>query len=182
MSALNLLNRALVVVLLLVLLAAGLAVAIAPSYVADQLRGWSALLQTTDRLQLLGGGLALAVVSLGLLFLELRRRRPAAVALAGESGASLSTDTVVQRLRQDVEGVADVVRARPVVTARRGGVDVQIAVDTARHVDVPTKAGEVRQVAAATIERLGLRLGRLSVNLNQTGTAPPLPPPAERSD
>ena len=177
MFAMNLLNRGLVVVLLVALLVAGLAVAVAPGYVAEQLRGWSAALEAGDRLRLLGVGLLVALLALGLLFLELRVRRPGAVALAGEAGASLSTETVVQRLREDVEAVVDVVRARPAVTARRGAVDVQIAVETTGGVDVPTKAAEIRQVAAATIERLGLRLGRLSVNLNQRGT-PPLGPPA----
>src|SRR6266540_4034962 len=99
MFALNLLNRALVVVLLIVLLVAGLALAIAPTVVAEQLRGWATALETGGRLQLAGGGLLAVLVALVLLVLELRMRRPGAVALAGESGASLSTDTIVQRLR-----------------------------------------------------------------------------------
>ena len=177
MFALNLLNRALVVVLLIVLLVAGLALAIAPTVVAEQLRGWATALETGARLQLAGGGLLAVLVALVLLVPELRMRRPGAVALAGESGASLSTDTIVQRLRQEVEAVPDVVRARPLVTARRGRVDVEIAVDTGGGVDVPTKAVEIRQVAAATVERLGLKLGRLNVNLSHA-TSSPLGPPA----
>src|SRR5437867_3453346 len=120
MFAMNVLNRALVVVLLVALLVASLAVAIAPGYVAEQPRGRRAALEPGDRLKLLGVGLLVALLALGLLFLELRVRRPAVVALAGEAGASLSTETVVQRLREDVEAVVDVVRARPAVTARRG--------------------------------------------------------------
>jgi hypothetical protein len=182
MFAMNLLNRALVIVLLVVLLVGGLAMAIAPAFVAGQLRGWATTLETADRLQLLGAGIVLVLVALALLVLELRRRGPAAVALAGESGASLSTDTVVQQLRHDVEAVPDVVRARPVVTARRGGVDVQLAVDTTGGVDVPTKATEIRQIAAGTVERLGLKLGRLTVNLSQRGASPLGPPTSGGSE
>jgi hypothetical protein len=172
MTFLNLVNRVLVVVLLITLFVAGLAVALSPASVGEQLRGWATALETGDRVQLIGLGLVLALVALGLLALELRVRRPGAVALAGESGASLATDTVVQRLRQEVEAVPDVVRARPVVTARRGGVDVELGVDTTGGIDVPTKAAEIRQVAAGAVERLGLKVGRVTVNLSQRGASP----------
>lgn len=176
MFVVNLLNRAVVVLLLIVLFVAGLAVAIAPGYVAEQLRAWATLLDAGERLQLLGVGLLAAMAALGLLFVELRVRRPRAVALAAGDGVSVATETVVQRLRQEVEAVHEVVRVRPVVTARRGAVDVDLGVDTVAGADVPGKAAEVRQVAAAAIDRLGLKLGRLSVSLSQTGAAPLAPP------
>jgi uncharacterized alkaline shock family protein YloU len=178
MPVLNWLNRALVVLLLVVVLVAALALAIAPGFLAGQLQAIAGILVGGDRLQLLIVGLAAALVSLGLLYLELRVRRSGAIALAGESGASLATQTVVQRLRDDVEQLLDVVRARPTVSSRRGSVDVDLAVDTAPGVDVPTKAAEIRQVAAGTVERLGLKLGRLNVSLSQTGRPPTDSPPA----
>jgi hypothetical protein len=108
------------------------------------------------------------------LFLELRIRRPGAVALAGASGARLATETIVQRLRTDVGAVSEVDQVRPTVWPRRGRVDVELAITTAPAVDVPTKAAEVSEVARATIDRLGLKLGKLSVNLSHTGRGWPI--------
>jgi hypothetical protein len=169
MAVLNWFNRVLVAVLLLGILLVGLFLAVAgPGALAAQLRLVATWLDVADALSRLVG-LAAGLVAFGLLYLELRLRRPGAIALAGESGASLSTATVVERLRGDVEEVMDVVRARPVVTARRGQVDVQLAVDTSPEVDVPAKAAEIRQVAAGTVERLGLKLGRLNVSISHSG-------------
>ena len=178
MFVLNWLNRALVVLLLVVVLVVALATAIAPEFLAGQLQTLAGILVGGDRLQLLIVGLLVALVAFGLLYLEVRVRRAGAIALAGETGASLATQTVVQRLRDDVEQVLDVVRARPSVSPRRGSVDVELAVDTAPGVDVPTKAAEIRQVATETIERLGLKLGRLNVSLSQSGRPPIDSPPA----
>ena len=178
MFVLNWLNRALVVLLLVVVLVSALTTAIDPGLLAGQLQTLAGVLVGGDRLQLLVVGLLVALVAFGLLYLELRLRRSGAIALAGEAGATLAAETVVQRLRGDVEQVVDVVRVRPTVTARRGGVDVMLAVDTAPDVDVPTKAAEIREVAAGTVERLGLKLGRLNVSLSHTGRPPIDSPPA----
>lgn len=178
MLMLNLLNRALVVLLLIVVMVIGLAIAMAPSVLAGQLQIAASALVGGDRLQQAGGGLVAALVALGLLVLELRVRRAATVSLAGAPGASLAASTIVVRLREDVEGLMDVVRARPAVSSRRGQVDVELAVDTTTEIEVPAKAAEIRQVAAATVERLGLKLGRLNVRLSQVGRGPTETPPA----
>ena len=174
MRLLNWFNRALVAIVLLLVIAAGVATPFAPGLVAAQLRALAALIEAAGFLALAAVGLPVALVALFLLALELRVRRPDAVALAGASGARLSTDTIVQRLRVDVEAVPDVDQARPTVHPRRGRVDVELAVTTAPAVDVPTKAAEVTEVARQTVERLGLKLGKLSVQLSHTGRGWPL--------
>jgi hypothetical protein len=166
---LNWFNRAVVVLFLTALFFGGLLVGIVPGVAAGWLRGLAGLLETAGFVATAVVGLPVALVALLLLVLELRVRRPGAVALAGDSAAKLSVDTIGQRLRQDVEAVPDVDQARPTVTPRRGRVDVELAVTTAPAVDVPSKAAEVSQVARETIERLGLKLGKLSVNLSHTG-------------
>jgi hypothetical protein len=164
----NWFNRAVVVLVLLALVAGGLAVSFLPAVVAGGLRSLAGLLEGAQFLALAGIGLPVALLALLVLALELRVRRPSAVSLASGGGAEVSTETVVQRLRSDVEAIAEVDQARPVVTPRRGRVDVELAVTTAPQVDVPTKAAEVSQVARETIEKLGLKLGKLNVRLSHT--------------
>jgi hypothetical protein len=108
-----------------------------------------------------------------LLVFELRARGPDTVALAGDPAARLSAQTIVQRLKADVEAIAQVDQARPVVTPRRRSVDLVLDVTTAPGVDVPAKAAEVSEVARATVESLGLKLGKLSVQISQTSRAWP---------
>lgn len=177
MRALNWLNRGLVVVLLVLVVLVALAVALAPSVVAGALRQLATLLErpafTAEWLVLLVGALAIAAAAFVLLVLELRRQGPETVALAGDPGARLSAQTIVQRLKSDVEAIDQVDQARPVVTSRRRSVDVVLDVTTAPAVDVPAKAAQVSEVARATIESLGLKLGRLSVQISQTSRAWP---------
>lgn len=176
MRLLNWFNRAVVVLFLTALFFGGLLVSFLPGLVAGWLHGLGLVLETAAFLAVAAIGLPVALVALLLLVLELRVRRPGAVALAGDSAARLSVETIGQRLRQDVEAVPEVDQARPTVTPRRGRVDVELAVTTAPTVDVPTKAAEVSQVARATIEQLGLKLGKLSVNLSHTGRGWPTRP------
>jgi hypothetical protein len=180
---LNWLNRAIVVVALLLIMAAALAVALAPSVVATVLRQVATALElpafSAQWLVLLVGALAIAAAAFVLLVLELRVRGPDSVALAGDPAARLSAQTVVQRLRTDVEAIDEVDQARPVVTPRRRSVDVVLDVTTAPGVDVPSKAAQVSEVARATVESLGLKLGKLSVQISHTRRAWPGGRPAE---
>jgi hypothetical protein len=173
---LNWFNRAVVVLFLTALFFGGLLVSFLPGIVAGWLHAVAVLLETAGFVAVAVVGLPVALVALLLLVLELRVRRPGAVALAGDSGARLSVETIGQRLRQDVGAVSEVDQVRPTVTPRRGRVDVELAVTTAPTVDVPSKAAEVGQVARATIEQLGLKLGKLSVNLSHTGRGWPIRP------
>jgi hypothetical protein len=177
------LNRGLVVVLSLLAMVVGLAVALAPSLVAGALRQLATALErpafTAEWLVLLVVALAVAAAALVLLVTELRVRGPDTVALAGDPAARLSAQTIVQRLRSEVEALDQVDQARPAVTPRRRSVDVVVDVTTAPGVDVPAKAAEVSEVARRTVEALGLKLGKLSVHISQTTRAWPASRPAE---
>ena len=177
MRILDWLNRAIVVVILLLVMVVALSVALAPSFVASTMRDLSGVLErpafTAEWLVLLVGALAVAAAAFILLVMELRARGPDTVALAGDPAARLSAQTIVQRLRTDVEAIDQVDQARPAVTPRRRSVDVVLDVTTAPGVDVPTKASQVSEVARATVESLGLKLGKLSVHISQTRRAWP---------
>lgn len=174
MRVLNWLNRGLVVLVLTALLVGGLAASAAPATVANALRAGAGLLETAGFLAVAGVGVPLALIAAVLLSLELRVRPADTVALAGGSGARLAIETVTQRLRADVETVAEVDQARPTVRSRRGGkVDVDLAVTTSPVADVRARAGEIEMVARGTLESLGLLPGKVTVRLSHTRRAWP---------
>lgn len=166
------LNRALAVLVLVLILVGALGLALVPSALAAWLRAAAGAIEqpafSTGWLALLAGALLAGLVALVLLVLELRVRRGGTVALAGDGSARLATETLVQRLRTDVEAIAEVDQARPVIQPRRKTVDVDLLVTTAPSVDVPSKAAQIGEVARATIESLGLKPGKVSVQLSHT--------------
>lgn len=169
MPIVNWLNRVIAIVALLLLAVLALLTAIAPALVGGFLRDRSdgLVVETLSPAHLAIAAIALPIglVALGLLALELRTRRPDTVVLATGNGARLATETIEARLSREIESLPLVDQARPRVRGRRRSVDVEIVVTTAPDVDVPSKAAEINEVTRATIERLGLKLGRLSVQL-----------------
>jgi hypothetical protein len=77
----------------------------------------------------------------------------------------LATESVVARLKSDVEAVDLVRTASPVVQGRGKVVDVDLEVRTDPLDDVPLKAQEVEGVVRDAIGRLGLRLGKTKVKI-----------------
>jgi hypothetical protein len=178
---LNLLNRAIVVLLLIVLFVISLAVAFTPegvaSFAADQLSLVKIDAFSVERLIITFVSLAIAVLCVILLRFQFRRRRPESVILTGGGATELASESVVQRLRQDVEAVAQVRQVIPHISGSGKAVNVTLEVRTDPDVDVPAKAGEVDQVARESVERLGLKLGRLRTKIVVgRGSATPLPP------
>src|SRR5215218_4656800 len=98
MRLLNWFNRAIVVIVLVALVVGGLLVSFLPGPVAGWLRTLAGILETVGFVAVAAVGVPIALVALLLLVLELRVRRPGAVALAGDSAARLSTGTIVERL------------------------------------------------------------------------------------
>lgn len=110
-----------------------------------------------------------AVVLLPLLWLEVRRRGPATVRVSSGSGerATLTADSVTQRLAWHIERLPDVVNVKPAVRSHGGTVDVKLTVGTTPDIDVPMKTDEIMAVTREVIEeRMGLRLGKVQVQIN----------------
>jgi uncharacterized alkaline shock family protein YloU len=102
------------------------------------------------------------------LYLELRRRPRRRVKLQKISGGEveLAVESIAQRLEYRVDQLADVVRVRPDIKARRNSVDVELNLETTPDIDVPTKTEEVCQVVRDVVEeRMGLELGKIKVNI-----------------
>ncbi len=167
----NIFNRVVMVVLLLVALSASaIFTVVPPRFIALLTRTLEALsrsVQGTPLLSLLVG-LGLVFLWIFLLTLEVWRppRRTVRVLKVSGGEAELTIDAIAQRLVYRVDQLADVVSVRPKVSAGRRGVDVQLDLETSPDIDVPAKTEEVCGVVRDVIEeRMGLKLRRIRVKV-----------------
>jgi hypothetical protein len=106
---------------------------------------------------------ALDLLLLVVIWLEIRRpsSRDIRVTKAEGGQVTLSVASIVDRLQYEIDQIAGVLRSKPRVSGRRGGVVVEANVETASGVDVPQKADEiVQRVRFVVEERMGLKLTR----------------------
>jgi len=111
------------------------------------------------------------VICAVLLWLEIRRRRPSAIRVQRVSGgeARLTVDSIARRLEYDVGQRGGVISIKPNILGRRGGVEVELDLETSPEVDVPTKTEEVCQVVKGAVEdKMGLTLRKVKVNIKHT--------------
>lgn len=129
------------------------------------------------------------VVAVLLLWLQIPRGPRNAVRIAQVKGgeATLSTEAIVQRLRQELGQVTQVQELTPKVTPRGSAVNVHLDLLTDPDVDVPSKTYEVLALARETVEKkMGLKAGKISVQVRHGAlparparVAPPLMPKVE---
>lgn len=166
---LNILNRIIVTVLLLVVGVFLLAIAVTPqgvtTFLADQLSQVRVDPISVNHLIIAVVCLAVDALCFVVLRLQWARNRPTSVPLHGGGSTELATESVVERLKQDVMTIPLVVRVIPTIHVRGRVVDVALEVRTDAGVDVPSKASEVDQVVNDSISRLGLKLGRVKTKI-----------------
>jgi hypothetical protein len=179
---LNFVNRLIVSVLFLFFIILLVAVAVTPQGVAglfaSQLNQVRVDPVSVDHL-VIAVVCAVLVIGIGaLLSIEWRRPRPQAIPLtgAGAGMTSLAAESLIERLRQDVQQMPQVRQATPILEVRGKAVDVLLEVRTDPNVDVPTKASEIDQVARESVSRLGLKLNRLRVKIHVARGAASQPP------
>lgn len=175
----NTFNRVVVILLLLATIIVMTVVLVVPEPMIEVVQGWlqnldSNLERVTQPLLLVVGvilALLVDVICAVLLWLEIRRQRPSAVRVQRVSGgeASLTVDSIARRLEYDVGQLDGVISIKPNILGRRGGVEVELDLETSPEVDVPTKTEEVCQVAKAAVEdKMGLTLRKVKVNIKHT--------------
>ncbi|MBC8249651.1 MAG: hypothetical protein H8E90_08225, partial [Anaerolineales bacterium] len=152
----NTFNRVVVVLLLLVTIIVMTIVLVVPRPVIEVLQEWlwnlDANLALVSPPILLVVGVALAllvdVVCAVLIWLEFRRRRSRAIRVRSVSGgkAELSVDSIARRLERNISQLEGVTFIQPNIWGKRGGVEVELDLETSPEVDVPTKTEEVCQV------------------------------------
>jgi hypothetical protein len=175
----NVFNRLIVILLLLVTIILAALVAIVPEYslrlaavTFDWLHQGAANYMENNRLFFVGmriliGG-AVILLGLVLLWLELRRPRKRTIRAQKLAGgeAHITVDSVEQRLAYNIDQLPDVVRVSPRVEGKARGVDVDLLLETSPEIDVPMKTDEVMQVTREVIvDRMGLKLGTVRVRI-----------------
>jgi len=105
-----------------------------------------------------------------LLWLELRPKAKKTVTVRGVKGtqAEISTSSVEQSLEYRIRDIGDVLKVRPTVRGKRGGVAVVIDLETTPEIDIPTKMEEVSQAARDVVEgKMGLKVSNIKVRISQ---------------
>ncbi len=173
----NLFNRIFAVLILLALIPLAAIAMVSPREGIDSLHAGLTALDDTlygPFLRVIGS-LAVIVISFALLLLEVRRPPRTHVVVGEIEGAiaELSVEAIAQRLRRELLVLPEVRAVSPTIKPRRGGVDVRLDVATSPEVDVPGKAAEVGRLARESLEqRMGLKVGRLWVNIAHEPAAP----------
>ncbi len=172
-------NRVVVVLLLLVTIIFMTIVLVVPRPAIEVLQQWLWNLDTNlalvSPLVLLVVGVALAllmdVICAVLIWLEFRRPRRGAIRVQSISGgeAELAVESVARRLERSLSRLDGVAMVQPNVWGKRGGVEVELDLETGPEVDIPTKTEAVCQVTREAIEdKMGLKLRRVKVNIKHT--------------
>ncbi len=175
----NIFNRIVVILLLIVFLAVAVLLAVLPlqtvTAVQRSMENFGVFLANAEKSYLwlyVAGRVLLTLVALlifgFLLWGEIRPRRARAVRVLTETGsqASVTTDSVARRLVWHIDQLADVISVTPEVTASGKAVNVLLNLETRPEIDVPMKTDEVVRVAQEVItERMGLQLGKVEVRI-----------------
>jgi hypothetical protein len=167
----NVLNRILVVLGLLIALPLGIALCVAPMPIlgamGQGLNNLVSWLDTTPALAriLLGILFALAwmVICLLLLILELRRppRRMVRVERVDGGVVEVNLKTITDHIAYELEQLPGVLRARSRASVRRNAVAVEVEVDTAGDMAVPAQASQIVDVVRHVVEeKVGVRLAQ----------------------
>jgi hypothetical protein len=179
----NILNRVIVTVILVIVIVLLVAVAVTPegvaAFLAFQLMSIRVAPLSLDHLIVAAVSLLAAGLCSLVLRLQWRRTRPRSIPLVGAGSSELAAESIVSRLKTDVEAVDQVQTVIPTIFGRGKVVDVNLEVRTEPHVDVPAKAEEVDGVIRETISRMGLRLGKTKVKIVVAkASSSPLAPPS----
>lgn len=182
-AMLSLLIRIIVTLLFLVVGLLLLAIAVTPQVVAhwfgDLLLSVTIEQVSIDHLVIAVVCVVVDVIGFTILRHQWTRGRRNSVPIQGGGSTELATESVVERLKQDVMTISQVVRVLPTIHVRGQVVDVALEVRTDAGVDVPTKASEVDTVVSDSINRLGLKLGRVKTKIVVArGVAGPASPAA----
>ena len=169
----NVLNRILMVLLILALLAAVVFLVRDPLAVAMFVQTWAArfwellFVQQFYQYFLIGMGV-LGLILLLLLWGELRRGRRKTVRIRNKLGkANLDVQSVMQSLEYRIDELAGVRKVHPKVVSRGSDVDVTIDLDTSPSVNVPVLTQQIMELCRDIVEtQLGVKIhGKVQVNI-----------------
>jgi hypothetical protein len=182
----NTLNRVIVILLWVAVMAIVGVAAVAPFATLAWLQSalataaaWLAAQQTANPNNFLIGQIAVGVITLlvlGLLVgLEIwsGQRRGVRIRTVQGGQAELDTGSISRRLSWQLDQLAEVISVVPIVKSKGGSVDIKLEIETAPDIDVPMKTDEVVEATRDLIEQdMGLKLGRLDVHVRYAPVEP----------
>ncbi len=175
----NVINRILVILAVFITLVIALVMIISPFGVLlvlpDALQGGynnlSALYLANPLVFTVVQVLLAVVVGLVLLLFLFWEIRPhgqndVQVKTTGGSKATVTTDSVSQRLVYQIDQLPDVLNVYPRVNGRKESVDVYLQLETTPSINIPAKTEEVTTLIKKIVEeQMGLKLGRVAVHI-----------------
>jgi hypothetical protein len=170
----NVFNRAVVIVVLLALIAFLIVTAIFPYTVVERVLNTAQAARAalegrwTNYLLFLLVDVVVLLLLAVLLWLETRPAPQKTVTVRNVSGARavVSTSSVEQSLQYRISEIADVLKVRPTVHGKRGGVDILLDLETTPEIDVPAKTAEIAQAARDVVEgKMGLKVSHIKVHI-----------------
>jgi len=183
-------NRVLVILVLVLLIAALVWAMLQPLFFVEVLQvvgeGLEEIVYSNYFLYL-GVAAVSLLIALVFLWLELRRRTRKTVRVHQVSSGEveLSVASIGQSLEYFVNGLEGVIRVKPKIVSKGKAVDVILNVETRPDVNVLSKTNEICEVARDVVEgRLGLQLRKIHANIKHApyprGIKPqePAAPPA----
>ena len=182
MNALNIFNRIVMVLFLLVVIFIS-SIIMVDTFInviefSTILDAISPTLDFLGRFGLAGILFLVLLISILLLILELYVRRPQTVTVANlKTGkASISVASIAEQIRQDVIKVSEIHNVRVRVEPKGKGIVARLLVEISQDIDVPSKTQEVMQVVQNTVSsKLGLKLVDTKMTLLYVPPAPPRP-------
>lgn len=196
----NIFNRAVVILEVVFLIIMLIVAAVVPNTVLSQMgymveQAQSALQLGWPRSYIVFLVVAIPVIFLliVLLWLEIRPATSSKVIVRGRDGTrtEVSTSSVAQSLRLHIDEIEDVFNVKSTIRGKRGGMDIQLNLETTPEIDIPAKMEEVSKAARELIEgKMGLRIADIKVNVRQASYAaakaprpgPIAAPPSEPAD
>jgi len=166
----NIFNRVVVVLTLLVLIVLVTATAVIPHIVLVDVGAWLSGWGNYFGAQIapgwrLTGGIAVALIfdliALVLLYLELRPRRKRYIRVQQVRGgmATIETDSIIQQLKYKLDPIPGVIEVEPKVNARRDKVQATVDVEVSAGVNVPERAAQLMNVVQSVlVDDLGLQV------------------------
>ena len=95
----------------------------------------------------------------------------------GGGTVEISLRSVAERIAYDIDQLPGVLKVKPKVSAKRGGVVAEIEVSMAGDFEIPAKASEIIEVVRRSVEeRVGVKLAQPPrVRVRATPGAPQVP-------
>jgi hypothetical protein len=167
----NTLNRVLVVLAAILAIPVCMTIFIVPipllQVAGDALTALAASLGDIAWYVRLPTGIFLAVASLVIcgFFLVMQFRRPKEQTVRldkiGGGQVEVSLKTITDRVSYDVDQLPGVLKTRPKASARRGGVVIELDVNIAGDIEVPSRAAQIVEVVRRAVEeRVGIKLAQ----------------------